>query len=91
MSQRLSQNSRAEDRHVEPSCAYGFLEAAERSGLDQSQVAEETTTCLLCLHAQSNPAAGYAIVDVLFLCTRKIWNMKNSKEMQNIFNSSKQI
>lgn len=46
--------------------AFRGLQAAQRSGLDQSQVAEETTTCWLCLHAQSNPASGHAIVEVLF-------------------------
>lgn len=66
MSWRLSQNSRAEDWHVELSRCLRGLEAAEGSGLDQSQVAEETTTCWLCLHAQNNPASGHAIVEVLF-------------------------
>ena len=46
--------------------AFWGLEAAERSGLDQSQVAEEMTTCWLCLHVQSNPAFGHTIVEVLF-------------------------
>lgn len=66
MSWRLSQNSRAEDRHVELSQCSGCLEAAEKSGVDQSQVVEEMTTCRLCLHAWSNPTFGRVIVEVVF-------------------------
>lgn len=43
-----------------------FFEAARRSGLDQNQVPEDTTTVWLCLHVESNPASGWAIVDNLF-------------------------
>lgn len=44
----------------------GFFEAARRSGLDQNQVSEDTTTVWLCLHVESNPASGWAIVDIFF-------------------------
>lgn len=66
MSQRLPQNSRAKDRHVELSHCLRGLEAAERSGLDQSQVAEETTTCWLCLHVQSSRVFGHTVTEIVF-------------------------
>lgn len=66
MSWRLSQNSRAEDRHVELSQCSRCMEAAEKSGVDQSQVVEEMTTCRLCLHVWSNPTFGRVVVEVVF-------------------------
>lgn len=66
MSRRLSQNSRAEDRRVELSHCLRGLEAAERSGLDQRQVAEETTTCWLCLHVQSSRVFGHTVTEIVF-------------------------
>lgn len=46
-SKRLSRNSGAEGRHVEASrCLRVFLKAAKSSGLDQRQVAEETTAAV---------------------------------------------
>lgn len=47
-----------------------FFEAARRSGLDQNQVSEGTTTVWLCLHVESNPAPGWAVVDILFYVRR---------------------
>lgn len=48
----------------------GFFEAAKRFGLDQNQVFKDTTTVWLCLHVESNPASGWAIVDNLFYVRR---------------------
>lgn len=47
-----------------------FLRLPGDLALDQNQVSEGTTTVWLCLHVESNPAPGWAVVDILFYVRR---------------------